>query len=450
VNHSRWLPLILLIPCVLFLRFLTLPDLSCHGSKNPALLEAQSLLDGKIAIPQRVHDSALFGGKAYNVFQPGQTLFFLTHYLLFGEHGLKLFQLELLLVAVFSTLLLGQALLTLTGEQMVPAICITVSAIFGAPYLVSLRQAFHCSVYRVNHCMSLLFISLSLYLLNRLPPSAIGSRRDRLLSIGACIGAAVLFRAQHVLLVLLPLGCLLQDENTWAIRRVLRDSSLRRNLAQELVHLLLFPALAVLIIFGFQAFRFGNPLTSGYELIYVGRTDVLAERARTYGIFSLHFVPENLYRTFLALPTFSFDGRWRLSVVGDPRGNSLLLSQPLLLLFPLLEPIRKTVQAASLCRLYRRIGMRRLRFSDRHLLPGLRTARAQNYLLSALALAVPVWLYHNPGYHAPGYMRLSLDYLPLWVAALAASMRALPHKRYLSYALLLCALWAVIYAQLLL
>ncbi|GEM_PF-4762254 len=32
-----------------------------------------------------------------------------------------------------------------------------------------------------------------------------------------------------------------------------------------------------------------------------------------------------------------------------------------------LEPIRKTVQAASLCRLYRRIGMRRLRFSDRHL-----------------------------------------------------------------------------------
>ena len=32
----------------------------------------------------------------------------------------------------------------------------------------------------------------------------------------------------------------------------------------------------------------------------------------------------------------------------------------------LFEPIRKTVQAASLCRLYRRIGMRRLRFSDRH------------------------------------------------------------------------------------
>ena len=33
-----------------------------------------------------------------------------------------------------------------------------------------------------------------------------------------------------------------------------------------------------------------------------------------------------------------------------------------------LEPIRKTVKAASLCRLYRRIGMRRLRFSDRHLI----------------------------------------------------------------------------------
>ena len=31
---------------------------------------------------------------------------------------------------------------------------------------------------------------------------------------------------------------------------------------------------------------------------------------------------------------------------------------------PNLEPIRKAVQVASLCRLYRRIGMRRLRFPD--------------------------------------------------------------------------------------
>ncbi|MCX7683027.1 MAG: hypothetical protein N2508_13860 [Anaerolineae bacterium] len=160
MNRSRLVTFVLVVPCLLFLRFLTPQDMACHDTKNPALLEAQSLLRGEIALPQRVHDSALWDGQVYNVFQPGQTLVFWGHLLLPGEP------------------------------------------------------------------------------------------------------------------------------------------------------------------------RFGNPLESGYALIYAGRDDELAERARAYGLFSIRFFPENLCRTFLAFPSLRFDNQWKPSVNGDPRGNSLLFSQP--------------------------------------------------------------------------------------------------------------------------
>jgi len=151
------------------------------------------------------------------------------------------------------------------------------------------------------------------------------------------------------------------------------------------------PALALATVMTFQTIRFGSPIETGYGLIYEGRTDYLALRAREHGIMSIRFLPENLYRTFLAAPEIQLQGPSILSVKGDPRGNALLFSQPILLLF-----------------LFASKGVRR--------------ARVQAFLLASLILALPVWLYHNPGVHAPGYMRYSLDYVFVWAATLAASL----------------------------
>jgi hypothetical protein len=226
----------------------------------------------------------------------------------------------------------------------------------------------------------------------------------------------MLFRTQNALLLFLPLSLLVQDPEgrSWQLSEAVATPAARRALAGRVTKLFLFPLLAAIILAGFQMARFQNPFETGYAYIYVGRTDYLAQRASDYGLFSLHFLPENLYRTFLAFPIFEIEG-WRLTkIIGDPRGNSILFSQPILLTILFLRE-------------------------------GLVTARAKSFLFVSLLLAIPVWLYHNPGITAPGYMRLSLDYLPLWVATVAVFASYASRSRSVLWAAIVSAIWSILY-----
>jgi hypothetical protein len=71
--------------------------------------------------------------------------------------------------------------------------------------------------------------------------------------------------------------------------------------------------------------------------------------------------------------------------------------------------------------------------------------RAKSYLFECVLLAIPVWLYHNPGLTAPGYMRYSLDYLPLWLATIAVFARDVPKSRFVVYASIISAAWSIFY-----
>jgi hypothetical protein len=62
-----------------------------------------------------------------------------------------------------------------------------------------------------------------------------------------------------------------------------------------------------------------------------------------------------------------------------------------------------------------------------------------------MLLAIPVWLYHNPGMTAPGYMRLSLDYLPMWLATIAVMARHAPKSRFIMYAAITSTAWSIFY-----
>ena len=213
------------------------------------------------------------------------------------------------------------------------------------------------------------------------------------------------------MLLFLPLAMLFQDSEgqSWQIRQNFSSRQDFKRLGNKLLFLLAFPILAIVIIIGFQVARFHSPFENGYMYIYEGRTDFLAKRATEYGLMSLHYLPENLYRTFCASPQIEFDG-WRVSnIEGHPWGNSLLFSQPILLMLLLLWL-------------------------------SLKSARVQSFLMVSLLLAIPVWLYHNPGYYAPGYMRLSLDYLPLWIATIAVAAKYYPDaKRVLLFSIPLAA-----------
>jgi hypothetical protein len=387
--YRRWLAcaLALTLSGLAFASLVSWESPSFRHPANPCFLEARSLLKGRIELPERVHDTALFNGKALNPFQPGQTLLFAAMFVAGRGVFPNYYQLGILAVAICTAAFLQLALLQLSGGKSAFSALLTISVLCGAPYLTNLPGAYYGSVYRVNHCIALLFISALLALLH-------GRASTRKLFLaGLCIGMCTLFRLQHILLLLLPLMWMLHspDGLRWHAMRVFSNRTLRTHFCKGAAALCVMPALALATVMTFQAVRFGNPLEAGYGFIYEGRTDYLALRAAEHGIMSIRFLPENLYRTFLATPEIEFQGWSIRSVKGDPRGNALLFSQPILLLL---------LCASS----------------------GLHRARVQALLLSSLILALPVWLYHNPGVHAPGYMRYGLDYLFVWAATLAASL----------------------------
>lgn len=387
--YRRWLAcaLSLSLAGLAFASLVSWESPSFRNPANPCFLEARSLLKGRIELPERAHDTSLFRGKALNPFQPGQTLLFAVMLVMGRGFFPNYYQLGILAVAISTAAFLQLALLRLSGGKSVFSALLTISLLCGAPYLTNLPGAYYGSVYRVNHCIALLFVSALLALLSGRPSTR------KLFLAGLCIGMCTLFRLQHILLLVLPLMWILQssDGMRWQARRVFSAPTLRAPFCKGAGALCIMPVLALATVMAFQAIRFGNPIETGYGLIYEGRTDYLALRARKHGILSIRFLPENLYRTFLAAPEIEFQGWSILSVKGDPRGNALFFSQPILLLF----------LCASL---------------------GLRRARVQAFLLASLILALPVWLYHNPGVHAPGYMRYSLDYLFVWAGTLAAAL----------------------------
>lgn len=381
-----------------------------RAAGNPSLLEARSILTGTLTLPERLGDTALYEGRALNVFQPGQTLFFLVHLLAAGDQALELWKREIFGVFALSSILFAVALVRLSGGRIVLSISLAASVMFGAPYIASLPPALAGSVHRTNHVLAIMFMSAVLLLLATETP------QRKLFLVGACIGGAMLFRVQSILLLIVPVSLLFQepDGRSWVIRARVGPPLERKALARDLARLLAGPAVAALIVAGFQLARFHNPFETGYIYIYEGRTDYLAERAHHYGLWSLHFLPENLWRTLFAMPSIQFSGPRISNVVGDPLGNSLLFSQPVLLM---------AIMAWR----------------------GAARARVQAFALAALALALPVWTYHNPGLDAPGYMRYSLDYLPMWVATMAVASRHLPQRVSWQLVAALLCVWSIYY-----
>ena len=402
--------LMLVITSLSFLFLLNRNNLSIK-ERNASLIEAQSILRGSITLPTRVFDSALYRGQSLNIFQPGQTIFFLAHILAAGgDGGVGFFQAELFLIFVVTVFFFSVAIYKLTNGQAMLSLAIAASFMFGTPYIASLPVALRGSVYRVNNVLAIFFVVAFLFV------ASSKTFDKKLLLAGACIGMAMLFRLQNALLLFLPLSILLQDSEgkSWQFSSCFSTPVAGTKLAVQITKLLIFPILAFLIIAGFQMARFQNPFETGYAYIYIDRSDYLAQRAATYGLFSVHFLSENLYQTVLALPTFKFEGLHLVKIIADPKGNSLLFSQPILLLLILLSK-------------------------------SLSNARAQSYLFASVLLAIPVWLYHNPGLTAPGYMRYSLDYLPLWLATLAVFARYVPKSGLVIYASVISAAWAIFY-----
>ena len=160
----------------------------------------------------------------------------------------------------------------------------------------------------------------------------------------------------------------------------------RREAVRFLFHVALGAAPALLGQAAYNWMRFGSPVEFGYR--WMNSPGALLERQATWGQFSLHFLPENLYTLLVRPPMVSLVP---FRIEPDPWGMGLLFTCPALLLALWRSPAGRGETHLS---------------GRQHLHLGL--------WLAVLLVQIPSLLYFNTGSYQFGY-RFALDWLPLGI-----------------------------------
>ena len=332
-------------------------------AQNPNVAEAAAILDGRLDLDYRQRDTALTGGRVYNVYPPTFTLISLAALSWWpeGVHSVLLVLLALPLPA------LAYALFRRRTETVRTAVLLTLGYLLGTSLLPVLNRALIWGeVYSVNHLLSQL--GLLIFLVDYF-----GRRRIWLGGIGLLIA---IWSRQLTAVYLVPLVFAAAAGQEGAARWS------RLTVAALLV------AVAAALPMTLNAMKFGSPLETGYRFVYEGRDTPLAERVRQTGLFSPRYVPENLYHMNLGFPRVE-------SVNGVVRFEPNLLATGIWWTTPIL--------------LFLWFDLRRL-WTD---------GAARVLLLAGAGVVVGLLLYHTAGWLQLGYNRFSLDYVVVLLALIA-------------------------------
>lgn len=240
----------------------------------------------------------------------------------------------------------------------------------------------------VNHLLSQTGILL-------IAGDLLGARRMWPAAVGLLI--AVWSRQMTIFYALPMIGL------AWASRRRGRDLAI----------VLSAVALAAGTLMTLNWLKFGSPFETGYRLIYEGRSDDLAVRARQ-GIFAPQWAADNVQYLLWRLPRIEFD-HLGLSISGHEDGNSLLFSTPLLILVFLgcrgwgWDPRRRWLMAAT------------------------------------VPIVLGILMYHAPGFRSSGCYRFGMDYVPVWLMVAAPALIS-PRWRWWTLG---CVAWGLAYFQML-
>ncbi len=163
----------------------------------------------------------------------------------------------------------------------------------------------------------------------------------------------------------------------------------------------------LLTLFAMNHARFGRWSEFGHAMLHNNRVNAVV---REYGLFHLHFLPDNLRSAFLRLPTFHSKPPW---IGFDGNGMSVFLTTPLLLL--LLRPLAPS-----------------------------RGASVSGLAITSAAIAIPGLLYMNNGWYQFGY-RFSNDYLPYLFLMLVLGGRPLDRRFWaLGFAGVVVSTWGAV------
>jgi hypothetical protein len=164
--------------------------------------------------------------------------------------------------------------------------------------------------------------------------------------------------------------------------------------------------------------RFGDPFEFGYR--WMNSPGSLLERQVTWGQFSFHFLPENLYTLLIRPPLVSVSP---FRIEPDPWGMGLLLTCPALLLALPVRALVGGVRSLSGREDDGPLGMPQpsSRFATLLSAPIAKTSGRCLCLglwLSLALVQLPSLLYFNTGSYQFGY-RFALDWLPLGLLLVA-------------------------------
>jgi len=358
--------------------------------ENVQIAEAQAWWQGRLDLPERKWDSALFNGRVYSHFPPMFSFVAAAFTPWFG--GVPHW--ALVLIVVLPVPLLAYALFLRRTDSAAWAAVLAIGLMFGTSVYPVLDKAIRgAGPYYVNHTLAVLGL---LILLNEF----YGRRRAWPMSVGLIIAA---LSRQLTIAYAIPL--------MWAARR----GEAGRPAARTMMIGVATVAVVLGLPLTLNTFKFGHPLDSGYMHIYNDRPeDGLSRDARTYGLFSTHYVPRNLYYANIGLPKLyriEIEGAQRSFIRPNIWGTGIWWTTPLLLWV-----------FVEVRRLWRDPANRAL-------------------LIAALLANAALLFFHGTGYHQRGFNRFSLDYLPA-LLALVAPTCCVGWRRWVSLAMIG---WSVVY-----
>jgi len=359
-------------------------------SENIQIAEAQAWWEGRLDLPERKWDSALFNGRVYSHFPP--MFSFIAAAFTPWFDGVPHW--AVVLFTALSIPILAYVLFLRRTNSVMWAFVLSIALLFGTSLYPVLDKTIRgASPYFVNQSLAVagLLIFLNEYY-----------GRRRVWPMGAGIVVAALSR-QLTLAYVIPF--------CWATRRQERTKATGGTIAI----VCLTGAIAIGIPLLLNWLKFQHPLDSGYMHIYNDRPeDGFSRDAQSFGLFSAHYVPRNLYYANIGFPNLhriEIDGVERSFIRPNIWGTGIWWTTPLLLWV-----------IVELRRIWREPADRAI-------------------LLAALLANVALLFYHSTGYQQRGFNRYSLDYLPA-ILVLVAPTSCVGWRRWTSLGMVA---WSVLY-----
>lgn len=337
------------------------------------------------AARDRMHDTAYFNGKVYNVFPPLVPLLTFAlapiHHVLGMPAGQWFPFVEELLV-FWSLPIVGFLVFRQQCGDSAWAALLTLGWMGGTAILPNLEYARHGFLGPINHLISQVGLLV-------LAADFLGQQRIWLAIVGLFFAV---WTRQMTFLYALPL--------LWVARR-------RRRLGLCLAGLILIAAPLLML----NWLKFGNPIEFGYQYVYVNRDDAMAQRA-SRGVFSPYFITENLWFMHAEIPRIepSLTG---IHFAASGNGASIWFTSPMLL-YAVIDVRRWWSEP------YRRVLM-----------------------LGTVPVLMGLSLYHSTGFMQIGYNRFALDFIPIWLIVVSPNTRG----GWRTWFTLGATAWAMLYFQ---